>query len=37
VRNIFAPEMNAERMMIEGTPEEQINKLIEELKKNKCL
>lgn len=37
VRNIFAPEMNAERMMIEGTPEEQINKLIEELKINKCL
>jgi electron transfer flavoprotein beta subunit len=37
VRNIFAPEMNAERMMIEGTPEEQVNKLIEELKKNKCL
>jgi len=37
VRNIFAPEMNAERMMIEGSPEEQVNKLIEELKKNKCL
>ncbi|HEW80781.1 MAG TPA: electron transfer flavoprotein subunit beta, partial [Nitrospirae bacterium] len=37
VKNIFAPEMNAERMMIEGSPEEQVNKLIEELKKNKCL
>ena len=37
VRNIFAPEMNAERMMIDGTPEEQVNKLIEELKNNKCL
>ncbi|MBL7031589.1 MAG: electron transfer flavoprotein subunit beta/FixA family protein [Nitrospira sp.] len=37
VRNIFAPEMNSERMMIDGTPEEQVNKLIEELKKNKCL
>jgi electron transfer flavoprotein beta subunit len=37
VRNIFAPELKAERMMIEGSPEEQVNKLIEELKKNKCL
>ncbi len=37
VRNIFAPEMNSDRMMLEGTPEEQVNKLIEELKNNKCL
>ncbi len=37
VRNIFAPEMKAERKMIEGTPEEQVENLIKELKEIKCL
>jgi electron transfer flavoprotein alpha/beta subunit len=37
VKNIFAPEIKAERRMIEGTPEEQVDILIEELKKIKCL
>jgi electron transfer flavoprotein beta subunit len=37
VKNIFAPEIKAERKMIEGTPEEQVDNLIEELKKFKCL
>lgn len=37
VKNIFAPETKAERKMIEGTPEEQVDALIEELKKIKCL
>jgi electron transfer flavoprotein beta subunit len=37
VKNIFAPETKAERKMIEGTPEEQVDNLIEELKKIKCL
>ena len=37
VRNIFAPEVKAERKMIEGTPEEQVEQLIKELKEMKCL
>ena len=37
VRNIFAPEMKAERKMIEGSPEEQVENLIKELKEIKCL
>jgi electron transfer flavoprotein beta subunit len=37
VKNIFAPEIKAERKMIEGTPEEQVDALIEELRKIKCL
>ncbi len=37
VRNIFAPEMKADRRMIEGTPEEQVSNLIRELKEIKCL
>jgi len=37
VKNIFAPEIKAERKMIKGTPEEQVDNLIEELKKIKCL
>jgi len=37
VRNIFAPEVKAERKMIEGTPEEQVGQLIKELKEIKCL
>ncbi|MCE5193992.1 MAG: electron transfer flavoprotein subunit beta/FixA family protein [Nitrospiraceae bacterium] len=37
VRKIFAPEIRAGRKTFDGTPEEQVNKLIEELKKLKCL
>jgi electron transfer flavoprotein beta subunit len=37
VKNIFAPETRAERMMIEGSSEEQVNALIQELRKIKCL
>jgi electron transfer flavoprotein beta subunit len=37
VKNIFAPEIKAERKMIEGTPEEQVDALIGELRKIKCL
>lgn len=32
VKNIFAPEVKDERKMIEGTPEEQVNALVKELK-----
>jgi electron transfer flavoprotein beta subunit len=37
VRNIFAPEVKAERKMIEGSPEEQVENLIKELKEIKCI
>ncbi len=37
VRNIFAPDIKADRKMIEGTPEEQVSNLIKELKEIKCL
>ena len=37
VRNIFAPEARTERRMIEGKPEEQVDNLIKELKRIKCL
>lgn len=37
VKNIFAPEINKERIMIKGSPEEQVDKLINELRKTKCL
>ncbi len=37
VKNIFAPETKAERMMIEGTPENQVDTLIHEMRKIKCL
>ena len=37
VRNIFAPEIKSERKMIEGSPEEQVDNLINELKRIKCL
>ncbi len=37
VRNIFAPEVKAERQMIEGSPEEQVENLIQELRNIKCL
>jgi len=37
VKNIFAPERRQDRMMINGTPEEQVERLIEEMRKIKCL
>jgi len=37
VKNIFAPQIKAERKMIEGSPEQQVNALIDELRKIKCL
>jgi len=37
VRNIFAPEVRKDRKMFEGTPEEQVNALINELAGLKCL
>ena len=37
VRNIFAPEVKAERKMIDGPAEEQVDNLIKELKEIKCL
>lgn len=37
VRNIFAPESKKDRKMLEGTVEEQVNQLIEELRNIKCL
>lgn len=37
VKNIFAPETKAERKMIDGTPEEQVDKLVNELRGIKCI
>ena len=37
VKNIFAPQIKAERKMIEGAPEEQVNALIAELRNIKCI
>lgn len=37
VKNIFAPEARGDREMIEGTPEEQAEKIIAKLKEMKCL
>ncbi len=37
VKNIFAPQIKAERKMIEGAPEEQVNALITELRNIKCI
>ncbi|MEN8264682.1 MAG: electron transfer flavoprotein subunit beta/FixA family protein [Nitrospirota bacterium] len=37
VKNIFAPETKAERRMIDGTPEEQVDNLVNELRGIKCL
>jgi electron transfer flavoprotein beta subunit len=37
VKNIFAPQIKAERKIIEGTPDEQVNALIAELRNIKCL
>ncbi len=37
VKNIFAPELNTDRQMVEGTPDEQAQMIIEKLKEMKCL
>lgn len=37
VRNIFAPEAKKDRKVLNGTPEEQVNELIEELKRIRCI
>lgn len=37
VKNIFAPEKKSGRMMLEGTSEEQVDALINELRKIKCI
>ena len=37
VKNIFAPEVKKDRMMIEGEPEEQVDALIQEMRRLKCL
>lgn len=37
VKNIFAPQIKAERKIIQGTPEEQVNTLITELRNIKCI
>ncbi len=37
VKNIFAPEVKKDRKMLKGTPEEQVDTLIQELRKLKCL
>ena len=37
VKNIFAPETKSERKMIDGTPEEQVDNLVNELRGIKCL
>lgn len=37
VKNIFAPEAKTDRKMLEGSPEEQIEELIQELRQLKCM
>jgi electron transfer flavoprotein beta subunit len=37
VKGIFAPETKANRVMIEGTPESQVDALVQELRRLKCL
>ena len=37
VKNIFAPEIKAERKIIDGTPEEQVDILLKELRGIKCV
>jgi electron transfer flavoprotein beta subunit len=37
VKNVFAPEVRKDRKMLEGTPEEQVDALIKELRGMKCL
>ncbi len=37
VKNIFTPEAKKDRKMLDGAPEDQVNALIEELRRIKCL
>ncbi|MEW6067467.1 MAG: electron transfer flavoprotein subunit beta/FixA family protein [Nitrospirota bacterium] len=37
VKKIFTPEVRKDKKMIEGNPEEQVNNLIQELRRLKCL
>ncbi len=37
VKNIFAPQARADRKMFDGSPEEQVKALAEELRKIKCI
>jgi electron transfer flavoprotein beta subunit len=37
VKNIFKPQIRSDRKMLEGTPEEQVEALINELRGLKCL
>lgn len=37
VKKIFAPEVKKDRRMLEGTPEEQVDALLNELRRIKCL
>jgi electron transfer flavoprotein alpha/beta subunit len=37
VKNVFAPEVKKDRKMLDGTPEDQVATLIEELRRLKCL
>ena len=37
VKNVFAPEVKKDRKMLDGTPENQVTALIEELRRLKCL
>ena len=37
VKNIFAPQAKSEKMMLEGTPEEQADALIQKLREIKCI
>lgn len=37
VKRIFAPELKKDRIMLEGSPEEQVQRLIEELRRLQCL
>jgi len=37
VKNIFAPKIKSERIILQGTPEEQVDNLMKELRKIKCI
>ncbi len=37
VKKIFAPAVRADRKLFEGSPKDQVEALVEELKKNKCI
>jgi len=37
VKNIFAPKVKSDRKMFKGSAEEQVNALIDEMRKIKCL